>query len=95
MDLTGPRLWQGHLTLDAARHGRGIALSNHLVAVDDLVSGRLVDVGHGKESFQPPALGCYRLIARADSWEASVIRRFRDWQLAAVAKDLPRLRLLA
>jgi LysR family transcriptional regulator, glycine cleavage system transcriptional activator len=95
VDLTGPRLWQGHLTLDAARHGLGIALSNHLVAVEDLTSGRLVDVGAGKPAFRPHALGTYHLIARADSWEAPVIHRFREWQLASVAKELPRLGALS
>jgi len=90
--LTGPRLWQGHLTLDAARHGRGIALTNHLVGADDLAAGRLVEVGKGVDSFQPYTVGTYRLIARADRWDAPLIRRFRQWLLATVAQELPHLR---
>lgn len=87
VDLTGPRLWQGHLTLDAARYGRGIALTNCLVGADDLASGRLVEVGKDNESFRPHTLGVYHLIARADRWDATVIRRFREWLLASIAKD--------
>jgi DNA-binding transcriptional LysR family regulator len=90
--LTGPRLWQGHLTLDAARHGRGIALTNHLVAADDLASGRLVEVGRDLESFQPYTVGDYLFIARADRWDTSLIRRFRDWLTEAIARELPHLR---
>lgn len=95
VDLTGPRLWQSHLTLDAARYGRGIALTNPLVAGDDLAAGRLVEVGKGSGDFQPYALAIYHLIARADRWEASGIRRFREWLLAAVAKELPRAQALS
>jgi len=95
VDLTGPRLWQGHLTLDAARNGRGIALTNHLIAADDLASGRLMDVGKGHASFEPQTMGTYRLVARADRWEAPLILQFRQWLISAIAKDQPRLQALA
>lgn len=85
--LTGPRLWQGHLTLDAARHGRGIAVINLLVAGDDVTAGRLVEVGKGLASFQPYAIGTYRFVAREDRWDAPLVRRFRDWLLAAVSQS--------
>lgn len=87
VDLTGPRLWQGHLTLDAARYGRGIALTNHIVGADDFASGRLIEVGRNNERFRPHAMGTYHLIARADRWDATVIRRFREWLLASVVRD--------
>jgi LysR family glycine cleavage system transcriptional activator len=91
--LTGPRLWQGHMTLDAARHGRGIALSNLLVLADDLAAGRLVEVGRGLESFQPYATGIYQFVAREDRWDAPLIRRFRDWLCGAVAESAERAAL--
>lgn len=94
VDLTGPRLGAGHLTLDAARYGRGIALTNHLIAADDLRSGALVDVGRGNSAFEPQATGTYRLLARADRWDAPLIRQFRQWLAAAVAPELERLRAL-
>jgi LysR family transcriptional regulator, glycine cleavage system transcriptional activator len=90
VELTGPRLWQGHLTIDAARHGRGIALANHLVAADDLASGRLIEIGTKLDSFQPRIDGVYLLIARADRWDASLIRRFRQWLTTTLAEDLRR-----
>jgi len=91
VDLTGPLLWQGHLTLEAARNSRGIALTNHLIAADDLQSGRLIEVGKGNDRFQPHALGTYKLVARTDRWDAPLVRRFREWLLAAIASDIPRL----
>lgn len=80
--LTGPRLWQGHLTLDAARHGRGIALTNHLVAADDLSANRLVEVGKDLPTFQPYTVGDYLFLARTDHWEATLVRRFREWLIS-------------
>lgn len=88
--FTGPRLWQGHLTLDAARHGRGIALTNHLVVADDFAAGRLFEVGHGLTSFLPYATGTYRLVGREDRWDAPLVRRFREWLVSAVAEELRR-----
>lgn len=89
LDLTGPRLWQGHLTLDAARYGRGIALTNYLIAAADLADGSLVDVGKGNASFEPQTMGTYRLVARADRWDAALIRHFRQWLVSAIAADRP------
>lgn len=92
VELSGTRLWQGHLTLDAARFGRGIALTNYVIAADDLASGRLVDVGQGKASFQPQAMGIYYFIAREKRWDSPVIRRFRQWMLATIKKQHPHLK---
>ncbi len=90
--LTGPRLWQSQLTMDAARHGRGIALTNHLVATDDLAAGRLIEIGKDNPTFLPYTVGDYLFVAGTDRWDASLIGRFRDWLVAAVAKELPHLR---
>jgi LysR family transcriptional regulator, glycine cleavage system transcriptional activator len=91
-ELTGPRLWQGHLTLHAACQGRGIALANYVIASEDLAAGRLVNIGAGKESFQPQAMGTYYFIAKANRWDSSLIRRFRDWLTDAVRADFPNLK---
>ncbi|WP_417451306.1 LysR substrate-binding domain-containing protein [Kordiimonas sp.] len=89
IELSGPLLWQGHLTMDAARHGRGIALSNHLVAAADLAKGKLVEVGAGKAAFENRTPGDYVFLARADRWELPSIRRFRTWLHTAITKELP------
>ncbi|WP_157218060.1 LysR substrate-binding domain-containing protein [Flavisphingomonas formosensis] len=89
LDLTGPLLWQGHLTLDAAKHDRGVALANHLLAGDDLRSGQLVEIGVGEAAFQPYSLGVYHFITRADRWDQSLIRRFRLWLTHAMSKIPP------
>jgi DNA-binding transcriptional LysR family regulator len=90
--LTGPRLWQSQFTMDAARHGRGVALTNHLVAAGDLASGRLIEIGGNNPAFQPVATADYLLVARADRWDATLIRRFREWLAASIARELPQLR---
>jgi DNA-binding transcriptional LysR family regulator len=95
VELSGPRLWQGHLTLDAARYGRGVALTNALIAADDLREGRLVEVGKGLRTFQPYAMGYYEFIAKADRWEAPLIRRFREWLISTIATEHPELKTLA
>jgi DNA-binding transcriptional LysR family regulator len=89
VELTGPRLWQGHLTLDAARYGRGVALTNMLIAVDDIAAGRLVEIGRDLASFKPKAMGVYQLIAKAARWETSLIRRFHHWLASTIAREHP------
>jgi DNA-binding transcriptional LysR family regulator len=74
-------------------HGRGIALSNHMVVAHELASGRLVEVGKGNASFQPYSDGIYYFITRADRWDAPLIRRYRSWLIDAIAKDWPELSL--
>lgn len=90
-ELSGPRLWQGHLTLDAARYGRGIALTNSLVGADDIAQGRLIDICKDLPSFQPPALGIWHFITKADRWESPVIVRFRNWLGARILGEHPEL----
>lgn len=91
MELSGPRLWQAQLTLEAARHGRGIALINYLVVAEELHELRLVDIGAGLPSFQPPAMGMLQFVARAERWDAMPIRSFRQWLTSTIAKDHPEL----
>jgi LysR family transcriptional regulator, glycine cleavage system transcriptional activator len=95
LDLSGPRLWQGHLTLDAAIHGRGVALSNFMVVAGELASGRLVEIGKGNASFQPYSDGIYYFIARADRWDAPLIRRYRRWLIEAIAADSSQVSIAA
>lgn len=76
--VRGPRLWQGHLTMNAARHGNGIALSNSIVAHHDLSSGALCEIGAGNDAF-PARTGHYLLVARKDRWNDGLLNRFRGW----------------
>lgn len=86
-ELSGTRLWHGHLTLDAARRGRGIALTNPMVAADDLESGHLVEIGRDVTGFERIALGTYMFTARADRWNSPAIRRLRDWLVEDMASE--------
>jgi DNA-binding transcriptional LysR family regulator len=87
LDLTGPRLWQGHLTLDAALHGRGVALMNYLVAESFIASGQLIEIGRDQPAFQPYAEGKYLIFSRADRWDTPLIRRYRRWLIDELRKD--------
>jgi DNA-binding transcriptional LysR family regulator len=87
-NLPGPCLWHAHLTLDAARRGRGIALANRLIVADDFVAGRLVEVRASGRGFKPRSLGAYLFAARADRWDVATVARYREWLLAAVAADV-------
>ena len=89
LSLGGPRLWHGHMTMAAARRGRGIALSNLLVAGEDIASGRLERVGADTDEFRPVILWAYVFVARADRWNARPISRFRDWLLDTIEQELP------
>jgi len=77
--LTGPLLWQGHLTLDAAKYGRGVALSNLLIIKDELENGQLIHIGADNPSFANSITGSYLFMAREDRWDWLPIRNFRTW----------------
>ena len=80
--------------MEAARHGRGIALTNVLIAASDLTAGRLVEVGKDNASFKPPLVGIYHFITKADRWDSATIRRFRQWLAAAIIKEHPQFKPL-
>lgn len=88
LNLSGPRLWQGHMTVAAAKEGRGISLSNCLVTADYLSTGRLIEIGAGNPQFKSQTLWAYHFITRRDKWDARPIQRFRTWLLETVGKEL-------
>lgn len=77
-EMSGTRFGQGHLTLDAARHGRGIALANSLTTRNDIENGILIDISKNQPSFAP-TYGYYTLFARRDRWNQKLVRSFRSW----------------
>lgn len=80
--LSGPRLWHAHLTLNAARRGQGIILTNRFLLEDDLASGRLVQIGKDSPHFKRVSLGSYVFMARQDRWQSIAISKFRQWLVA-------------
>ncbi len=82
--IPGSRLWHAHLTLEAARSGHGIALSNIFLVRDDLRCGRLVQIRSDRD-LADPVLGAYVLAARADRWQSGPVVRFRRWLKAQAA----------
>jgi LysR family glycine cleavage system transcriptional activator len=87
-ELPGPRLWQAHLALDAARDGQGIALANQLLSADDLASGRLVKVEASEASFRAVPLGTYMMFGRPDRWRSIPMVRFRQWLTSTIPADV-------
>lgn len=76
--LGGATFWHTQLAIDAARQGRGIALTNSLLADEYLRTGELVELerlpGGGG-----PVLGRYLLLGSAKRWNAPHSLRFRRW----------------
>ena len=72
--LRGPRLWQAHLTIEAARLGRGVALVSDLLVADQLASGELVEMVDSNVT-----IGGYYFIAPAHRWNTPVISAIRQW----------------
>jgi len=60
-----------------------------LIAADDIAAGRLVEVGRDLATFTPKTMGVYQFIAKADRWDASLIRRFRHWLASTIAREHP------
>jgi len=85
--LPGPRLWHAHLTIGAARQGRGIALANPMLLGDDLADGTLVVIRPRTTPFVPVRFGGYTLFARDDRWNARPVLAFRRWLTRIVAAD--------
>jgi LysR family glycine cleavage system transcriptional activator len=80
-ELIGPRMWQAHAALQAARGGEGIALTNHFLVGDDLITGRLVAVGpRGNEGF-PIEIGAYQFLAPETRWQQRPVALLRAWLL--------------
>ncbi|HMB59885.1 MAG TPA: LysR substrate-binding domain-containing protein [Xanthomonadales bacterium] len=88
-DLSGLRLFNGHLTLDAARRGRGIALTNQFVVTGDLKTGQLIELEGSKTPFEHLSMGSYMFVAKRDRWNVRPIRRFREWLVDEIAKEPP------
>lgn len=72
--LRGPRLWQAHLTIEAARLGRGVALVSDLLVADNLANGDLVEMVDSNVT-----IGGYYFIAPAQKWNTPVIAAIRQW----------------
>jgi len=86
-ELSGSKLWDGHMTLAAARQGRGIALTNPLVAAEDLAARSLLEIGSENDAFKRVYLWAYCFVARSDRWDSMPVRRFREWLLNTVSKE--------
>ena len=78
--LRGPRLWQGHLTLEAARLGQGVALVSDLICSDRLKSGELVEVIPSTVQ-----MGGYYFVAPAAKWNDPAMIAIRAWLAATLS----------
>lgn len=80
--LRGPRLWHGHLSLEGAKLGQGVALVSSLIGDSAIEAGDLVEVvpSHVR-------LGNYYIIAAARRWQEQPIQRLRDWLVLTFAAE--------
>lgn len=72
--LRGTRLWHGHLTLEAARLGQGVALVSDSLASDRIAAGELVEVVNSCVR-----LGGYYFVAPISKWNDPVLAKIRAW----------------
>ncbi|WP_337186347.1 LysR substrate-binding domain-containing protein [Phenylobacterium sp.] len=77
-DIAGPRMWHANLTVDAARRGEGVALTNVFLLGDDLEAGRLLNVS-SMVGARATTMGAYVFVSRRDRWTARPIALFRNW----------------
>jgi DNA-binding transcriptional LysR family regulator len=72
--LTGPRLWDANLRLDAVLAGQGIALDTTVTTIEDIDRGRLVEL------FDTDIrLGGYYIVAPRGGWDDPLVSRLRRW----------------
>lgn len=79
LGIGGPRLWHGHLTVDAAKRGFGIALVNHFLVADALADGSLVEVQGRSGPFPSVLHGHYCFVTRPDRHGARTVLKFFHW----------------
>lgn len=87
IEASGPRMWNTHMALEAAKAGQGIALTNALIAEPYLREGLLVSVDVDRPRIAPQP---YMFITRQDRWMDPRIVKFRRWitlELAARDKE--------
>ena len=77
--LPGPRLLHAHMTLDAARRGQVVALTNSFLIGDDIATGLLQRGDFGPESARPVAIGAYAFAARQDALSRPAVQKIRHW----------------
>ena len=86
--LSGPRLWHAHLTLDAARRGQGVVLTNRFLLADEAARGELVRLPLAAEA-SDLATGAYVLRMRRDRARLGSILKFRNWLEREAQRDEP------
>lgn len=72
-----------YLAIEAAMAGRGVALAEEALVIDDLRAGRLVK----PFSIELPSAFCQWILTLPEKAERPDIRKFRTWLLAQVTAD--------
>lgn len=86
--IRGTRLWQAHLTVDAARRGQGVALANHFLVAEELRRGDLVEIPVSDRRYRRAPIGSYVLAAREDRWRTPMLVQFRTWLKDMMEADI-------
>jgi LysR family glycine cleavage system transcriptional activator len=78
---------QGHLALQAAAEGMGVALARQILAADDLASGRLVRAGRDFSPL-PTRFGYYFVTRTEPDARARSLAAWLKMQLATTAREI-------
>lgn len=82
--LPGSLYWHSHLTIAAARDGRGVVIASKFLVDGNLKEGSLVKIE--LPDARPVALGSYFLVAREDRWSHPTLVRLRAFLRQKMAK---------
>lgn len=82
--LPGPKLGYAHVTIGAAKLGRGVALANEVIVAPDIESGDLVEVLPSDIRIEH-----YVFYAAKSRWNEPGISRLRQYLLEHLAAPIP------
>ena len=82
--LSGPRIGQAHLVVEAARQGYGVALSNAIIGATDLQEGELCEIGA-----TDVYLGSYMMTVTRAAQNRRATMQFQKWLLSCAGGFAP------
>lgn len=82
--LPGTKYWHSHLTIAAAREGRGVVIASKFLVDRDLKERSLAKIE--LPDAQPVIIGGYFLVAREDRWSHPTLIQLRNFLRQKMAK---------
>lgn len=81
--LHGTALWHGHLTIEAAKLGQGVALVSELIAAEYIDNDEIVEIVPSTVY-----VGGYYFVALGSNWEDTKLTKIREWAKAILNEHM-------